>query len=80
VHVDAAVNRAAFRDRGDRLADPNAIRDMVEIARHRGRSIVAVRGSTEFRREAWLAARQLGLEVRGYQATERDLLPVSSLS
>lgn len=31
-----------------------------------------MRGQTAFRREAWLSARTLGLEVRGYQPTERD--------
>src|ERR1700710_411447 len=76
-YVDATVARPAFRDRGDQLAsdraDPNAIRDMTEIARHRGWLIVTARGSPVFRREAWLAGRQAGLEVRGYQPTERDL-------
>jgi Large polyvalent protein-associated domain 7 len=40
-YVDATVQQPAFRDRGDHLAaeraDPNAIRDMTEIAKHRGR-------------------------------------------
>lgn len=76
-YVDASIARPAFRDRGDHLAaeraDPNAIRDMTEIARHRGWQIVTVKGSTEFRREAWLAGRQAGLEVLGYRPTERDL-------
>jgi hypothetical protein len=31
-----------------------------------------VRGSPGFRREAWFAARALGLEVRGYRPTARD--------
>jgi hypothetical protein len=76
-YVDATITRAAFRDRGGQLsldrADPNAIRDAAEIAKHRGWTIVTARGSAEFRREAWLAGRALGLEVRGYRATERDL-------
>jgi hypothetical protein len=76
-YVDATVARPAFRDRGHQLAadraDPNAIRDMTAIARHRGWLNVTARGSSEFRREAWLAGRQAGLEVRGYQPTERDL-------
>jgi hypothetical protein len=76
-YVDATVVRPAFRDRGHQLAadraDPNAIRDMTEIARHRGWLIVTARGSAEFRREAWFAGRQAGLEVRGYQPTERDM-------
>lgn len=82
-YVDATVTRAAFRDRGDRLsverADPNAIRDMAEIAKHRGWLIVTAQGSLAFRREAWLAGRQLGLDVRGYRPTERDLQELERL-
>ena len=76
-YVDATVPIAAFRDRGRQLiaprADPNTIRDMVAIAQHRGWSIISVRGAQDFRRESWLAASALGLEVRGYTPTERDL-------
>jgi hypothetical protein len=76
-YADARVQTAAFRDRGRELvalrADPNAIRDMLAIAQHRGWSIVTVRGSADFRREAWIAGRSMGLEVQGYRATERDL-------
>lgn len=74
--VDATAVRPAFRDEGRRLStdrnDPNTIRDMVAVARHRGWTSVLVRGRTEFRREAWLAARAAGLEVQGYPPTERD--------
>ncbi len=76
-YADATVARAAFRDRGDRLtadrADPNAIRDMAQIAKHRGWTIVTAHGDPAFRREAWLTGRTLGLEVPGYKPTERDL-------
>lgn len=76
-YADATVQRPAFRDEGRRLvtarADPGAVRDMAAIAQHRGWSIVTARGSAEFRREAWLAGRTLGLEVRGFRPTERDL-------
>lgn len=76
-YVDARIERPAFRDEGRRLAsartDPNAIRDMALIARHRGWAIVTVRGTAEFRREAWLAGRTLGIEVRGHRPTERDI-------
>lgn len=76
-YADATVQRPAFRDEGRQLvatrADPSAIRDMTAIAQHRGWSIVTARGSAEFRREAWLAGRTLGLEVRGYRPTERDV-------
>lgn len=76
-YVDARVQTAAFRDRGDRLvadrADPNAIRDMLVIAQHRRWASVAVSGSEGFRREAWLEGRSIGLEVQGYRPSERDL-------
>jgi hypothetical protein len=75
-YADATAPRAIFRDRGDRLTtdrnDPNAVRHMTEIARHRGWTTITVRGDTDFRREAWMAAGLLGLEVRGYRPTERD--------
>jgi len=74
--VDAQSRRAVIEDRGRRLlarrSDPNAVRDMARIAEHRGWRTVEVGGSRTFRREAWLAARTLGLEVRGYSHTERD--------
>lgn len=76
-YIDAKVKAAAFRDQGRRLAagrtDPSAIRDMTRIAQHRGWSIVSVKGEAGFRRETWLAGRTLGIEVRGYRPTERDL-------
>lgn len=75
-YVDAKVKAPAFRDRGRQLvaarSHPNAVRDMTAIAQHRGWSIVVARGSASFRREAWLAGRTLGIEVRGYRPTERD--------
>src|SRR5688500_8464414 len=56
-YVDATMRRPAFRDEGSRLTtnsiEPNVIRDLVAICRHRGWTTVAVRGQTAFRREAW---------------------------
>lgn len=76
-YVDATSPTPVFRDRGDRITaarnDPNAIRHMVAIARHREWTVVLVRGAPEFRREAWLAGRMADLDVRGYRPTERDL-------
>jgi hypothetical protein len=76
-YPDPTTTTPAFRDRGDRLTtarnDPNAIRHMAQIAQHREWAVVLVRGSPEFRREAWLAGRVLGLDVRGYRPTERDI-------
>lgn len=76
-YADATVKAPAFRDAGRQLVaarnDPNAIRDMTAIARHRGWTIVVAKGEAGFRREAWLAGRAVGLEVRGYRPTERDI-------
>jgi hypothetical protein len=53
--------------------EESRVRDMAGIAEHRGWRTVEARGSRTFRREAWLAGRSLGVEVRGYRPTERDL-------
>jgi len=67
----------AFRDLGRQLvsarSDAAALADMMAIARHRRWTIVKARGSAAFRREAWLAGRMAGVEVRGWRPTERDL-------
>jgi hypothetical protein len=67
---------AAFRDHGGKLStrdvDPNTIRDMVAIAAHRGWRTIQVRGDDDFRREVWMEARALGLDVRGYRPRQRD--------
>ncbi len=76
-YVDAKIDRPAFRDHGDRLTaartDPNVVRDLAAIAQHRGWTVIVARGEASFRREAWVEGRALGLEVRGYRPTERDL-------
>jgi hypothetical protein len=65
-----------FRDRGGSLvsshAYPDAIADMLKIARHRGWNQVRVTGDPAFRREVWVQAQAMGLEVRGHRPRERD--------
>lgn len=74
--TDQAVKQPAFHDAGRRLmadrASPAVIKDMLAIAEHRGWTEVQVRGSVEFRREAWLLAQARGLQVNGYRPTGRD--------
>jgi hypothetical protein len=55
-----------------RLAAAEVIRDMVSVAQHRGWDALHVRGSAEFRLEAWLEAGARGIEVQGYQPTDLD--------
>lgn len=64
----------AFTDRGSRLTTPSenteVIRSLVSIAQARGWHEVTVSGTERFRRDAWFAAQQAGLTVRGYRPTE----------
>lgn len=65
-----------FRDEGGKLIAtkpyPDAVADMLKIARHRGWSEIRVSGDESFRRETWIQARALGLEVKGYRPRDRD--------
>ncbi|WP_291535370.1 LPD7 domain-containing protein [Brevundimonas sp.] len=65
-----------FRDEGKRLvtrqAYPDAVADMLKVAQHRGWTQVRVSGDETFRREAWVQARALGVDVKGYQPRDRD--------
>lgn len=73
---DHRTPEAAFRDHGRALSSPNAYPDsvaaMLRIAQHRGWPQLKVSGDEAFRREVWVQARALGLEVTGYKPTERD--------
>jgi putative DNA primase/helicase len=64
----------AFTDRGKRLTTPSenteVVRSLVAIAKAREWNEITVRGTERFRKEAWLAGRMAGLEVRGYQPSE----------
>ena len=75
-YTDQTTRQPAFQDGGRRLsadrANPAVIKDMLAIAEHRGWSQIRVRGSVEFRREAWMQAQGRGLEVVGYRPTARD--------
>ena len=73
-HYYFADGARAFTDRGGRLTTPSenteVIRSLVTIAQARGWNEITVRGTERFRKEAWVAARLAGLEVRGYRPTE----------
>jgi hypothetical protein len=76
LYVDERGEYLAFKVTEDRLvtrlAAAEVIRDMVSVAQHRHWDALHVRGSVEFRREAWLEASARGMEVQGYQPTELD--------
>ena len=77
LYADERGEYLAFKVTDDhlvtRLAAAEVIRDMVSVAQHRQWESLQVRGSVEFRREAWLEAGARGLEIQGYQPTELDL-------
>jgi putative DNA primase/helicase len=66
----------AFTDRGDRLTTPSenteVVRSLIAIAKAREWNEITVRGTDRFRKEAWLAGRIAGLEVRGYRPIELE--------
>ena len=73
LYADERGEYLAFKITEDRLvtrlAAAEVIRDMVSVAQHRRWDALHVRGSSEFRREAWLEASARGMEVQG-QPTE----------
>lgn len=66
----------AFTDRGGRITSPSenteVIRSLIAIAEARGWTDVTVRGTARFRKEAWYAARQTGLQVSGFRPSAYD--------
>lgn len=73
---DHRTREPMFHDRGRSLVAgqsyPDTVADMLKIARHRGWSAIRVTGDEGFRREVWVQAQALGLEVKGHRPTERD--------
>jgi hypothetical protein len=61
-----------------RLASAQVIHDMIAVVDHRNWQVIHLRGSVEFRREAWLEARARGMEVKGYEPTEIDQQALAS--
>lgn len=51
---------------------PDTIADMLKVAQHRGWLRLKVEGDEAFRREVWVQARAVGMEVSGYRARGRD--------
>jgi hypothetical protein len=76
LYADERGEYLAFKVTEDRLvtrlAAAEVIRDMVSVAQHRGWDALHVRGSAEFRREAWLEAGARGIDVQGYRPTDLD--------
>lgn len=66
----ALAMRATATSVSTKREDLNTVRAMLELAEARGWQTVQIRGSSEFRREAWIEATARGLEGRGFAATD----------
>lgn len=69
-------NARAFSDEGEHLKtpgnDPIVIASMVEVAKTKGWTSLHLKGTEEFKREAWYQAKLAGLDVTGFQPKPVD--------
>ena len=76
VYADERGEYLAFKATEDRLTtrldSAQVVHDMIAVAEHRNWQAIHLRGSAEFRREAWLEASARGMEVTGYEPTDID--------
>nr|WP_067297088.1 LPD7 domain-containing protein [Marinobacterium profundum] len=74
----------AFVDKGARLqtklSNAKVAGSMVDIAEARGWTEIQVKGTADFRRDAWLEASARGLAVQGYKPKEEDLARLKKLT
>lgn len=70
--------KVSFHDQGNAISfidkQMDTFQACIELAAMKGWSSIEVAGSPAFRSEAWLHARMAGLEVVGYEPTEKDKL------
>ena len=82
VYADERGEYLAFKATEERLttrlASAQVIHDMIAVAEHRNWQAIHLRGSAEFRREAWLEASARGMEVTGYEPTDIDRQTLAS--
>lgn len=75
-HEDYRRRSLALRAGGSTISskreDLSTIRAMLALAEARGWTAIALRGSADFRREAWIEAQARGLDAQGYKATALD--------
>jgi hypothetical protein len=64
--------RATDTSISSKREDLNTIKAMLNVAAARGWQSVNVKGSAEFRREAWIEGQARGLEVRGHRSSDPD--------
>ena len=74
--LDRKSETVHFEDKGRVLStesnDRTVIAHMVEVAKAKGWGELNLKGTEEFRREAWMAAELAGLQSRGFKPTPQD--------
>jgi hypothetical protein len=70
------VMRAKARLITTKLDDRQTVSAMLDLAQSRGWQTVKLRGTDEFRREAWVQAQVRGMKADGYTAKNTDLQEV----
>jgi hypothetical protein len=68
----------AFEDKGAKLTssqnDTKTVSAMLDVAKAKGWESLVVKGTAEFRREAWLEGQSQGINIKGYKPDEKDLV------
>lgn len=76
-------NKLAFEDHGRKIAtehdDPVVALSMVQLAQAKGWQTLTVKGTEEFKREAWLQASLKKMDVRGFRPRDVDLQKLAEL-
>jgi putative DNA primase/helicase len=76
-------NQLAFEDHGHKLStkhdDPIVALSMVQLAEAKGWQTINLKGTDEFKREAWLHASLKGMDVRGYKPRDVDIQKLAEL-
>ncbi|MCK8373793.1 hypothetical protein LXA19_17360, partial [Erwinia amylovora] len=74
----------AFVDKGEKLqtkiSNAQVAGSLVEIAEARGWQEIQLKGTQDFKREAWLQATAKGMTAHGYSPKEADLIRLKELS
>ena len=73
----------AFEDRGDKglhtsKSDKDTIKAMLDMAQSKGWESIKLKGSEEFKREAWMEAQMRGIKTKGYEPSEKDKLELQA--
>jgi len=75
--------KVAFTDHGDKIVynsiTPAAVKAGLQVAKEKGWEGVKVTGSEEFRRESWMQANLMGMEITGYKPKAEDFEKLETL-